>query len=176
MSLTKLLFSLNGRIGPRDFLRGVIILLGVTIVNQVLSVYGGMAFAPVSLIFSLGVVYGYACVYGKRLHDRGFSAWLFLVVLIAYLLLDMVFQSVLLPFLAPGAVELQEGLADMMARGRWEDAMVFMQDLAREVLFTALISLLLTNAVLAAIMVRLRSDPGTNEHGPPPADATGRFL
>ncbi|MEM7768346.1 MAG: DUF805 domain-containing protein [Pseudomonadota bacterium] len=168
MSLKTLLFSPNGRIDGRDFLRGVVILLAVAIVNQVASVFGGVVFAPISLALSVGLLYGYLCVYGKRLHDRGLSAWLFILVFIAYLVLDMVFQSILLPILAPGAAELQEGLADMMARGRWDDTVVFMQDLAREVLFTALISLLLVNATIAYIVSRLRGDPGMNQYGPPP--------
>ncbi|MEM0986656.1 MAG: DUF805 domain-containing protein [Pseudomonadota bacterium] len=168
MPLRTLLFSPNGRIGPRDFLRGVILLVGVSIVNQVLSVYGSLAFAPVSIVVSLAVFYGYICVYGKRLHDRGLSAWLFVLIFIAYLILDMVVQSILTPLLAPGAIELQEGMADMLTRGRMEDAVVFMQDLAREILFTALLSLLITNAVLAFLVARLQGDPGMNPHGPPP--------
>ncbi len=173
MPLKSLIFSARGRIGPRDFLRGVIVLLAVTIVNQVLGVYGGVAFAPVSLIVSLGLLYGYVCVYGKRLHDRGLSAWLFIPAFIAYLLLDMIFQSLMTPVLAPGAAELQAGMADMISRGRLEDAVVFMQDLAREILFTALLSGILVNAILAAILARLRSEPGVNPYGPPPPDATG---
>jgi len=175
MPLTRLLFSPNGRIGPRDFLRGIIILLAVVIVNQVLSVYGGVFFAPVSLVVTVGIIYGYLCVFGKRLHDRGMSAWFFLLLLVAYVIMDAIFQAILTPFLAPEALALQEGLADMVSRGRWEDATVFMQDLAREVLFSALLSVIAINGILGFAMSRLRSDPGMNQYGPPPPSAGNPF-
>jgi len=175
MTLNQILLSPNGRIGPRHFLRGVVVLLAIAIVNQVLSVYGGLAYAPVSLILSLVLLYGYICVYGKRLHDRGLSAWLFILVFIAYVILDAIIQSILAPILAPRAEELQLGLADMIDRGQWEDAVVFMRDLAREVLFTALLSILAVNAIFAFAMSRLGSDPGRNQHGDPPNDASNPF-
>jgi uncharacterized membrane protein YhaH (DUF805 family) len=63
-----LLFSPNGRIGRKSFWIGFAIATGASFVSEVIPVIGWL----------LGIVAFAAsiCVYGKRLHDLGRTAWL----------------------------------------------------------------------------------------------------
>lgn len=71
MDLQYVLLNPNGRIAQREFWIGV----GLLICGNVLS---GMIPALGGLIW-LFLIYVGVCVYGKRLHDTGRSAWLHLV-------------------------------------------------------------------------------------------------
>ena len=62
-----LFFSLRGRIGRGRFWLGFAPLFVVAGVLGLVPVLG--------FIFSLGFMYCWVCLYGKRLHDLGRSAW-----------------------------------------------------------------------------------------------------
>lgn len=67
MDYQHVLFDPNGRIGQRDFWIGVLILIAANWV---------VGFVPfIGFLLSLGLIYVGVCVYGKRLHDAGRSAW-----------------------------------------------------------------------------------------------------
>ena len=167
MTLGSVLFSPNGRIGARTFWRGLIVLLMAVIILQVASVYAGQLVGGIAGVISLGLVYPYLCVFGKRLHDAGKSAWWFLLFLFGYVVLSGVLQMVLLPVLSPAAAELNEEMSMLMENGQWADAFAYGPEIARESLFTSLISLIACNAVLGFLAARLKSDPSPNQYGPP---------
>ena len=163
------LFNPNGRIGPRTFLRGVILLLGAMIVMNVALAYAGPVGSLLSIV-SLAVPYAYLCVFGKRLHDAGHSAWWFLAFLAAYVILNSLLQAILMPVLSPRAADLQVQLQLMMEQGELTDMMEFSDqlfELHREGVLTALVSLVLTNIGLDSIAARMDSQPLTNAYGPP---------
>ena len=71
MDMQYVLLNPNGRIAPRDFWIGVLILIGGNILLTPIPVIGGLVW--------LLLVYVGICVYGKRLHDTGRSAWLHVI-------------------------------------------------------------------------------------------------
>ncbi|MEO0465792.1 MAG: DUF805 domain-containing protein [Pseudomonadota bacterium] len=167
MNFGNVLFNPNGRIGSRSFLRGVIILVAIMIVIYVAQVYLGPAGAVIGLL-SLGAPYLYLCVYGKRLHDSGKSAWWFLLLFVIYIIGNTILQLVLTPILAPGAAELQSEMELLMEQGQFLEAMSeYGPAIARESLFANLVVLLVVNLVIALPVSRLSSDPGPNKFGPP---------
>ncbi|WP_421792018.1 DUF805 domain-containing protein [Hyphobacterium sp.] len=68
MNLTHVLFSPNGRIGQQEFWIGVLIIVGGNLFLTWLPFIG--------MIIWLALLYIGVCVFGKRLHDAGRSAWL----------------------------------------------------------------------------------------------------
>lgn len=164
--MMSVLFNPNGRIGPRTFWRGVVILLAIMIVINVAGAYAGPAGQMLGLL-TLAAPYCYLCVYGKRLHDADKSAWFFLLFFLGYFISEGVLQTVLLPILSPGAAELQEDMTLLMEQGQFMDALEYAPAIAKESIMTALVSLIATNAVLGFIAARLKSDPGPNQYGPP---------
>ena len=67
MDISKVLFSPNGRIAQQDYWVGVLIIIAANVVSGFIPLLG-------TLIW-LGLIYVGVCVYGKRLHDIGKSAW-----------------------------------------------------------------------------------------------------
>lgn len=75
MDLKHLFLSIDGRIGRQQFWLGVIPLAIIgAIASFIDPVAGG--------IVVLALLYFHVCVQGKRWHDRGKSAWWFLISLI----------------------------------------------------------------------------------------------
>lgn len=175
MGIGQLLFNPNGRIGPRTFWRGVILLLAIMIVLQVLSVYGGTILGGILGLLSLAMPYLYLCVYGKRLHDAGRSAWWYLLFLAAYIIGNSILQSVLLPVFSPQAAELQQEMAALMEEGRFTEIFAYGPEIARLSLFTTLLTLIVMNAALGWLAARLKSEPGPNRFGPPPGGMADTF-
>lgn len=68
MNLTHVLFSPNGRIGQQEYWIGVLIIVAANVFLTWLPFIG--------TIIWLGLIYIGLCVYGKRLHDAGKSAWI----------------------------------------------------------------------------------------------------
>jgi uncharacterized membrane protein YhaH (DUF805 family) len=104
------LFSFEGRIGRRDFWALTLLTFVATIVFDRLAVYFGALLSgrnfedfessptmkPVHLAFVGLATWAVAAIGGKRLHDRGHSAWWIAV-------LSPVFIVVLLPLMGPSA-------------------------------------------------------------------------
>jgi uncharacterized membrane protein YhaH (DUF805 family) len=68
MSFTDVLFKPTGRIEARQFWPGWAVLVVANIVGS---------FIPIlSILIYFGLIYPGVCIYGKRLHDMGRSAWL----------------------------------------------------------------------------------------------------
>ncbi len=67
MDIANILFSPRGRIGRGGYWIGFLILLLPWLVLVVVPVFGWLA--PILSI------YGWVCLYAKRLHDMGSSAW-----------------------------------------------------------------------------------------------------
>lgn len=166
MDIGYVLFSPRGRISPRDFLRGMILLTGLSVIVQVTATF---LLPPVALLQYV-LIWGYACVFGKRLHDAGLSAWIYLAFLVAYVVLQTILASLLLPLLSPEALPIQAELEAIAQTGDLAGALEAMNERAVELsrlsALTNLVSLLATSAVLAFAAAQLRSDPNSNSHGP----------
>ena len=82
MDISRVLLSPKGRIGPRDFLRGLILLTGAGLIIQVLTVVASIGAA----ILQYPMLWAYFCVFGKRLHDAGQTAWFNILILFVLLI------------------------------------------------------------------------------------------
>ncbi|MEM8615746.1 MAG: DUF805 domain-containing protein [Pseudomonadota bacterium] len=69
--MISLLLSPNGRIGRNRFWQGMVIL---TVISILVAAGSSMLGTLVALLGYL-LIYPYICVYGKRLHDIGTTAW-----------------------------------------------------------------------------------------------------
>lgn len=72
MDFTNMLFSPNGRIGQKEYWVGIMIIILGNILAGMIPILG--------TILWLGLIYVGVCVYGKRLHDIGKTAWIHALV------------------------------------------------------------------------------------------------
>jgi uncharacterized membrane protein YhaH (DUF805 family) len=162
----------QGRLAPVPFARGFILLTGammlVTIASAIVS--QGLGILQYTLVFP------YLCVFGKRLHDAGLSAWLWLAFLAGFGFVNMLASAVLLPILSPGAYAIQMELQALMESGGWADAFEELARLAPEYArlsaVTSVAGFLIASALTGFAAYRMRSDPQPNRYGPPGAAPT----
>lgn len=167
MDLQYALLSPNGRLAPRPFGQGLVVLTGIMVVVQVLV-------ALVSPFFDLAqyvLLYAYVCLFGKRLHDAGQSAWFYLAFLATHFVLTSLFSAMLLPYLSPEGFALHMELNDIISTQDMVAGVEFIAEnqeaMARNSASTTIVSLLLSSGVLGLIGGKLKSDPDTNQYGPP---------
>ena len=174
MGLSGILFNPQGRIGPGEFWRGLIVLIGLSIVMSVVSVYAPMAIAGIVSFAGILLIYPLICVYGKRFHDNGRTAWLVLVVLIGYIAASVLLTMILTPIVAPNLEAAQMELSEKMVAGEigFAELMAESQALSGGPVLIMQILVTLVASLLAGFFVaRLESDPDENEHGPPTIDS-----
>lgn len=167
MDFRRVFFDPQGRIGPRVFGQGYILLTGVMLVVTVLSV----VVSPGVAILQYALVFPYICLFGKRLHDAGQSAWLWLVFLMGYFLINVVASAILVPVMAPETHAIQLEVQKVMEAGGFNAGMEELARRAPEIAqSSALVNvavLLIASAIVGFAAYSLRSDPNTNRHGPP---------
>lgn len=141
MDFRQLFLTSQGRIGPRDFWIGFLILFVSGIVLGLIPFLG--------LIASIALIYPQVCIFSKRLHDFGKSGWLYLAPLILTVLLGVVMAVV-------------GGASLAMLSGEDDGAAIAGAALA----IGGLIVLLNFGFLLWVGLSR--GDPGENRYGPPP--------
>ncbi len=160
-------FNPEGRTAPHLFARGFIVLTGVCMFVQIAAVLVSPAFG----MLQYAMIFPYLCVFAKRLHDAGHSAWWYLAFLMGYMLLNIIFGAITLPVLSPAAFALQaefqvilqqQGMASML-----EAMSERAQELQRLSVVSSVVSFLLSSAVLGFIGMRLKQDSGPNKYGVP---------
>ncbi|MEO9970696.1 MAG: DUF805 domain-containing protein [Hyphomonadaceae bacterium] len=177
MDLSGILFNPRGRINPAEFWRGLIMLIGASILITVISAYSPLAVASILGIASILLIYPLICVYGKRFHDTGRTAWLVILVFIAYMAISMILTAVLTPVLAPEFAAFQTDLQEKIASG--EVGFVEGMELAQAqssgapVLVMTIVTTLIASLLTGFIVARLASDPDENEHGMPSGGVAG---
>ena len=177
MGLSGILFNPQGRISPAEFWRGLIVLIGVSILITAIGAYAPLVVASILGIASVLMIYPLICVYGKRFHDTGRTAWLVIVVFIAYMVISMILSAVLTPILAPEFAAFQAELQEQIASG--EVGFVEGMELAQEqssgapVLVMTIVTTLVASLLTGFVVARLASDPDENEHGMPPGGVAG---
>lgn len=164
MDIPNVLLSPKGRLGPRDFLRGLILVTAAYILVQLVGTFVSPGFSV--LIYPM--IYVYVCLFSKRLHDAGHSGWLYLLFLLGYTIGGSIISAMLMPFLSPMASDM---IQQFMTSGDFTGAMTAMneraEELTRKSALTTLASFLITSAVLGFIGARLPSDPAENRYGGP---------
>ena len=168
MDIVNLLFSPNGRIDPRTFGRGAIILMGVWMVFLILIAFGPRLLAAILSLLSMASAYCYLCVYGKRFHDANITAWAFIPVLAAFLFLFMIIGGTLISVFAPNGAELLLQWDALQRRGDIEAATELQPAVIQAIIVPLVVSFLAANGALAYLVARLRTDPNSNAYGPSP--------
>jgi len=158
-----LLFNPNGRITSGPFWTGIFILLGVSILINVLAAYVSTFLGFVAIL----LIYPMVCVYGKRLHDAGFSAWLILAVLVAGFIVGQILSLILVPMLA-GDVQAEMMEAMMDAGSDMSAIMQITQDFQKDLLPATLAVAVIQSLAMAAVVAFLPTQQQTNKHGPVP--------
>ncbi len=157
----------QGRLAPNPFARGLVVLTGVFLIITVLSA----VVSPGLGILQYAVVFPYVCLFGKRLHDAGLTAWLWLAFLAGFGFLNMFLSAILLPMLSPQAFEIQAEIQKMMQADGFTAAFEALAERAAEYArlsaVTSVAALLLASALTGFSAYKMRSDPNTNRHGPP---------
>ena len=172
MGLSGILFNPQGRISPAEFWRGLIVLIGISIVITVVSAYSPLVLALTLGIVSILLIYPIICVYGKRFHDTGQTAWLVLAVLVLYFGITMALSYVLAPILAPEVEAFQTEFDEKVASGvGFAEMMELVQAQARITLVLNIIVTLIASLLTGFFVARLESDPDENEHGMPTSGA-----
>jgi uncharacterized membrane protein YhaH (DUF805 family) len=157
----------QGRLAPRPFGRGLVLLTGACMMISVLTA----VVSPGLNVLQYALVFPYICLFGKRLHDAGLTAWLWIAFLAGLGFLNMFLSAMLLPALSPGAfaiqVEVQETMQTVGFSAAFEELALRAEEYARLSAVTTLAAFLISSAITGFAAFRLRSDPKTNRHGPP---------
>lgn len=184
MNLNALLFSPNGRIGPRTFWRGVILLVGAQIAFQLLSAFVPQSAAPAFFALNLGFLallfWAYLSVYAKRLHDCGRTAAWFILALLSWLAMNVVAYSTVFPMLFPEIWKTVQSMVDARSQ---QEADSLGQTLQAQVerrqtplFLMGLAIMLATNGLIGAALAGLAGDRGTNRFGPPESADPDTFI
>lgn len=165
----------QGRIAPAPFARGFILLTGAMLVITVLSTVALPGFG----VLQYALVFPYICLFGKRLHDAGLSAWLWLGFLAGFGFINMVFSMMFLPVLSPAAFEVQAEMQKVMEAEGLNAAFEALAERALEysrlAAVTTIASFLVASGLTGYAAFRMRSDPKPNRHGPPADHAASTF-
>jgi len=159
-------FSAQGRISPRTFGQGYIILTGLVVILSVL----GLIITPEFSNLQIALFFPYLCVFGKRLHDAGQSAWLWLAILVVWMLMNGIATMVLMQAMTPQAYVMYTELAEAMISATAvnpEELQAKAQLVARLSAVPNLAGYLVSAAIVGFVAYSLRSDPRPNRHGPP---------
>ena len=163
-----LLFNPNGRIARNRFLQGMVVLT----VASVLIVAGNTMVSKMIGFLNLLLIFPYICVFGKRLHDAGMSAWWVLVVWLGSMLFAFILGLVLGGFfMTPEMVEIQEEMSERLAAGDFAGFMQGTEILSDKMLPLNILTTIGANLILAFIVGALKTEPRENQHGPVPGTA-----
>jgi uncharacterized membrane protein YhaH (DUF805 family) len=157
----------KGRLAPKPFGRGLVLLTGACMVISVLTA----VVSPGLNVLQYALVFPYVCLFGKRLHDAGLTAWLWIAFLAGLGFLNMFLSAMLLPVLSPEAFAIQAEVQKTMETAgftaAFEELALRAEEYARLSAVTTLAAFLISSAITGFAAFRLRSDPTSNRHGPP---------
>ncbi len=160
-----LLFNPNGRIVRNRFWQGMVILTVASVLVAAGSVKLGFLFSLLTYV----LIFPYICVYGKRLHDAGFTAWWVLVVWVGAFILNMILSLILTPFFTTEQQRKdQEEMSERLLQGDWAGFAEGAQIVAAEMLPFTLFLTVLVNLIVALVLGLLPTEPRENKHGPVP--------
>ena len=164
-----LLFNPNGRIARNRFWQGMVVLTVASVLVNAGSVMLGMLFS----LLSYALIYPYICVYGKRLHDAGLTAWWVIGVWLGTVVFNLIMSMILTPFfMGEEEAKIQEEMTERMLAGDFSGFSEGAEILAAELLPLTLFMTILTNVVAAIIVGYLKTQPRENKHGPVPGTST----
>lgn len=175
MGIGGILFNPQGRINANQFWRGLIILIGLQIVLNVVAAYGPLALTLVIGLASLLFIYPYLCVFGKRLHDSGNTAWWFVAFLVGFFVLSYIWALTLGPIFMPGQAQFEEDLQTLSQSGDINAIMELTREQTRAQMLPGILTTVVMNGIVGFIAARLPSDPDANQYGEPTSGVSDTF-
>jgi uncharacterized membrane protein YhaH (DUF805 family) len=168
MDYGQLFFNAKGRIGPGEFQQGALILIGISFVLAVLPLLSP-ALGLLGII-GLILIWPWASLWSKRLHDAGVSGWMFILVLVGWLVVGMIVSGVI------GAMFAGDVAAELADVDQTDFAAIMQASM--EAQRGAVLPQAIAGAVVSFLVVfignaMLKGDPQTNQYGPPPGSADG---
>ena len=162
-----LLFSPKGRIGPSEFMKGMIILavIGAALgLLSLVSVQAGMIGSVVGIAF----LYPLFCLLIKRSHDAGRSGWMSLAWFVLLIIISVVVSQLVLMVMAGDAVkELELATEEAVSSGAGlSELMAMTGEVAKKTAIPSAIASLIAT-VLGAFVINLlnKTDPDENQYG-----------
>jgi uncharacterized membrane protein YhaH (DUF805 family) len=164
-----LLLSPNGRIARNRFWQGMVILT----VASVLVAAGAVMLGTLVSLISYALIYPYICVYGKRLHDAGLTAWWVIGVWLGTVVVNFILSLFLTPmFMGEEELAIQEEMTERLMSGDLAGMMEGAEILAAQLLPLTIFLTVFTNLVAAIVVGLLPTEPRENKHGPVPGAGT----
>lgn len=171
MSISRLLFNADGRIGPRTFWRGVILLVAAQVVIAIVGQLVGALPLIAGFAFELALLYAYVCVYAKRFHDSGRGAGWFFLAFIGYFIVMMIVGGIIISLFAPEVVTAYSDVMEATNEPARNDAIeIFNNQLranARILVIANMIGTFVANGLVGWFVARLKTEPRENRFGPP---------
>jgi uncharacterized membrane protein YhaH (DUF805 family) len=153
-----LFISPQGRATSGQFWVGVIVLLVIGLALGAAANFGPPNLQMPLALISIVLIYPQLCVFAKRLHDAGKSAWWYLAILAVYIVISF---GAGIALSAPYFGQIQAAANDQAQLAAVQAQMtqsIYLPSQAIGVVSWLIISFLVGN---------LRSDPGENKYGPP---------
>ena len=155
----------KGRIGPSEFQTAALILIGVTFVLNLLPITGVSVLGMIGGLLSLVLIYPWVCIWVKRLHDAGKAWWYFLIVIVAYAVINSIAAQIVASMIVGDLTQA------MMEAQTMEELMQAPQAMAQKVaLPSAILSALIAFGLVFAANKLLPSDAEANKFGPPTSE------
>ena len=167
--MVDLLFNPNGRIAKNRFWQGMVILT----VASVLIVAGNTMVSRFIGFANLLLIFPYICVFGKRLHDAGTTAWWVIGIWVGSMLAAFIFGLMFGGFfMTPEMTDIQEEMSQRMASGDFAGFLEGAEILADKMLPLNILTTVGSNVLLALIVGFLPTQPRENKHGPVPGTSS----
>ncbi|EAP88905.1 MAG: DUF805 domain-containing protein [Oceanicaulis sp.] len=167
MSLVASMMSANGRMAPADFQKAGLILIAISFVLALTPLVLPVVLASLlTIIVGLALIYPWACIWSKRLHDAGRSGWMFLVVLVIWIVLGLIVNQIVATIFGGEAARM---MVAAMETGN-PDAMMQASKAATQAtaLPSAVLNAIVGFGVIFAGNAILKQDPQENRYGPVP--------
>lgn len=162
MSLASDLLNPQGRISRGAFLKSGLILIAVAFVLSLLALVNPIV-STIATLVSLLLIYPWVVIWVKRLHQANTSGWMFLLILLLYVIAIMVLSVVLILTLTPD-------FFTAAASGDQAAAQAASMEMQQRIMFPAAICSAIVSLVFLFLgNALLKSEPGPNRFGPPPA-------
>lgn len=157
-----LFFDPKGRIGPARFWRAYTIILGLYLILQCATVLLGQGPTTSLLgVFSVILYWNTTAVFAKRLHDGGYSAFWIAVIAFGWFFAAMIITA------AVSIIFAGDIFARLVEDSNYANSPEFMATLQDAIFVPVTAAMLAVNIALGFILAGLKSDPGTNNYGPP---------
>jgi len=158
-----LLFSPSGRIGPSEFIKGIMIIAVISAVLTLLPMVS-MSLAMVGGLVSIVLLYPLFCLLIKRSHDAGKSGWMSIVWFIIFVIIALVLSQLVTMFFGGDA---QEAVTAAAESGDLSAVMEVSKDLAKKTAIPSAIAGLVGSYISAFVINMLnKRDDHENQYGP----------